>query len=78
MARQVMEILHNLNKDGATIIMVTHDPDQAREVNRNVQVIDGQLADFKIYAPLDRTAETKGKTMSEAVSTDVAEEMADA
>ena len=78
MARQVMEILHNLNKDGATIIMVTHDPDQAREVNRNVQVIDGQLADFKIYAPLDRTSENKGKTVSAAVSADVAEEMADA
>ena len=78
MARQVMEILHDLNKDGATIIMVTHDPDQAREVNRNVQVIDGQLADFKIYAPLDRTAVNKGRTVSAAVSTDVAEEMADA
>lgn len=70
MARQVMEILHDLNKGGATIIMVTHDPDQAREVSRNVQVIDGQLADFRVYAPLDRT---EGKTISTAVS----EEMAD-
>ena len=51
--------------------MVTHDPDQAREVSRNVQVIDGQLADFRVYAPLDRT---EGKTISTAVS----EEMADA
>ncbi|MEW6999284.1 ABC transporter ATP-binding protein [Colwelliaceae bacterium BS250] len=52
MARQVMELLHNLNQEGTTIIMVTHDPDQAREVSRNIQIIDGQISDFKIYAPL--------------------------
>ena len=51
MARQVMELLHTLNKEGATIIMVTHDPDQAREVKRNVQIIDGQITDSRIYAP---------------------------
>ncbi|WP_274053539.1 ABC transporter ATP-binding protein [Thalassomonas haliotis] len=54
MARQVMELLHKLNEEGTTIIMVTHDPDQAREVKRNVQVIDGQISDFSIYAPLQQ------------------------
>jgi putative ABC transport system ATP-binding protein len=52
MARQVMELLHQLNQQGATIIMVTHDPDQARAVPRNVQVIDGQITDHSIYAPI--------------------------
>ena len=52
MARQVMELLHKLNQEGTTIIMVTHDPDQAREVNRYIQIIDGQISDFSIYAPL--------------------------
>jgi putative ABC transport system ATP-binding protein len=56
MARQVMELLHKLNQDGTTIIMVTHDPDQAREVKRNVQIIDGQISDFRIYAPLQQAA----------------------
>jgi len=51
MARQVMELLHKLNQDGTTIIMVTHDPDQAREVSRNIQIIDGQITDASIYAP---------------------------
>lgn len=54
MARQVMELLHELNQNGATIIMVTHDPDQAREVNRNVQIIDGQITDYSIYNPNDQ------------------------
>jgi len=51
MARQVMELLHTLNNEGSTIIMVTHDPDQARAVGRNVQVIDGQITDHSVYAP---------------------------
>lgn len=56
MARQVMELLHTLNDQGSTIIMVTHDPDQARSVKRNVQVIDGQITDMSIYAPLNNQA----------------------
>lgn len=54
MARQVMELLHQLNQNGTTIIMVTHDPDQAREVSRCVQIIDGQMTDSGIYAPLQQ------------------------
>ncbi len=56
MARQVMEILHQLNQEGATIIMVTHDPDQARAVNRNIQIIDGEISDFGVYAPQQNIA----------------------
>lgn len=57
MARQVMELLHQLNQAGTTIIMVTHDPDQAREVSRNVQIIDGQITDSSIYAPISEAEE---------------------
>ncbi|WP_102797152.1 ABC transporter ATP-binding protein [Bowmanella denitrificans] len=49
MARQVMELLESINKDGATIIMVTHDPELARRAQRNIQVVDGQICDFKLY-----------------------------
>lgn len=49
MARQVMELLEQINRDGATIVMVTHDPDLARRAPRNIQVVDGQLADFTLY-----------------------------
>lgn len=49
MARQVMELLEQINKDGATIIMVTHDNELARRAPRNIQVVDGQLADFTLY-----------------------------
>ncbi|MBT1449330.1 ABC transporter ATP-binding protein [Glaciecola sp. XM2] len=49
MARQVMELLEEINRDGATIVMVTHDPELARRAPRNIQVVDGQLADFTLY-----------------------------
>ncbi|GAB5381073.1 MAG: ABC transporter ATP-binding protein [Aliiglaciecola sp.] len=49
MARQVMELLEDINREGATIIMVTHDAELARRAPRNIQVVDGQLADFTLY-----------------------------
>src|SRR5262245_57219384 len=49
MARQVLDLLEQINGMGTTIIMVTHDPELARRAHRNVQVIDGQITDFKPY-----------------------------
>ncbi len=45
MARSVMELLEELNRDGATIVMVTHDPQLAARAQRNVHVIDGRVVD---------------------------------
>ncbi|GAA6170642.1 ABC transporter ATP-binding protein [Colwellia sp. KU-HH00111] len=49
MAKQVMELLENINKQGTTIVMVTHDPELARRTQRNIQIVDGQLCDFTMY-----------------------------
>jgi putative ABC transport system ATP-binding protein len=57
MARQVMDLLEEINRMGTTIIMVTHDPDLARRAHRNVQIIDGQVTDYKPYeGPYDPSA----------------------
>jgi len=53
MARQVMDLLEEINRMGTTIIMVTHDPDLARRAHRNVQIIDGQVTDYQPYEPRD-------------------------
>lgn len=45
MARSVMELLEELNREGATIVMVTHDPALAARAQRHVHVIDGQVVD---------------------------------
>ena len=45
MARAVMELLEEIHREGATIVMVTHDPELAARAQRNVHVIDGQIVD---------------------------------
>src|SRR5215475_5199730 len=51
MARQVMDLLEQINEMGTTVILVTHDPELARRAQRNVHVVDGQISDFKAYEP---------------------------
>jgi len=41
---EIIQLLHKLNdKDGLTIIMVTHDPDKARLSDKVLQMIDGRV-----------------------------------
>jgi putative ABC transport system ATP-binding protein len=56
MARQVMDLLEQINEMGTTIIMVTHDPELARRAHRNVHIVDGQISDLKPYEPRDESA----------------------
>jgi putative ABC transport system ATP-binding protein len=57
MARSVMELLEELHREGATIVMVTHDPALAARAQRNVHVIDGQVVDISHeLSSLDRHA----------------------
>ena len=41
--KQVMEIFHELNSEGRTIIMITHDANIASHANRIVRILDGNL-----------------------------------
>jgi putative ABC transport system ATP-binding protein len=42
MGAEVMEILHRLNDDGSTIVMVTHDARLAEKTDRIVRLFDGR------------------------------------
>jgi putative ABC transport system ATP-binding protein len=50
MARQVVDLLEDINRRGTTIVMVTHDPELARRAHRNVHVMDGQVTDMQPFA----------------------------
>jgi putative ABC transport system ATP-binding protein len=55
----VMDLLAELHRDGATIVMVTHDPRYARHADREVHLFDGQVVvDERAGAavPLEGTA----------------------
>jgi len=62
MARSVMDLLEELHRDGATIVMVTHDPQLAARAQRNVHVIDGQVVDIAAELRMDPTLLRGGAT----------------
>ena len=47
MAGVVMELLESINKEGTTIVMVTHDPDLAHRARRNIHILDGRASDVQ-------------------------------
>ena len=56
MARSVLELLEDINSQGTTIIMVTHDPELAARAQRNVHIVDGMATDLSIEPSLTRAA----------------------
>ncbi len=40
---QVMKILHELNEQGITIILITHDVEIAKQAMRNIKISDGKI-----------------------------------
>ena len=45
---QVMELFHELNNEGRTIIMITHDSKIASHANRIVRILDGKLSEGRL------------------------------
>ncbi|MEI6602683.1 MAG: ABC transporter ATP-binding protein [Clostridia bacterium] len=43
--KQIMALFRELNAEGRTIIMITHDPVIAKNATRVVQILDGQLSE---------------------------------
>lgn len=46
--KQVMELFHELNKDGRTIIMITHDAKIASHASRIVKILDGNIGEGEL------------------------------
>jgi putative ABC transport system ATP-binding protein len=40
---EVVELLENLNKEGLTLIMVTHDPELGKRARRRIVMVDGRI-----------------------------------
>jgi putative ABC transport system ATP-binding protein len=59
MARSVLELLEDINSQGATIIMVTHDPELAARAQRNVHIVDGMATDLSVEPSLARVRAAK-------------------
>ena len=66
MARQVMDLMGEINEMGTTLVLVTHDAELARRAHRNIHVIDGQISDFKSYESRLAVAGTAADTTQDA------------
>jgi len=53
---EIMDILHNLNAQGRTIIMVTHEPSIAKQTKRQIMMKDGLIESETI---LEQTLPTR-------------------
>ncbi len=63
---QIMDLFKELNKEGKTIIMITHDPKIARQAGRIVHILDGRIYSQGEYERLyDENGEKREEEKSE-------------
>ena len=53
MALSVIDLLKQINNEGTTIVMVTHDQDLATQAKRNIYVRDGKVSELSDVVALD-------------------------
>jgi putative ABC transport system ATP-binding protein len=51
MARSVMDLMQELHRDGATIVVVTHSAEVTRRAEREVRIVDGSIITHPLAAP---------------------------
>jgi putative ABC transport system ATP-binding protein len=51
MAREIMEILEDINSRGTTLIVVTHNPEHAARAHRQLHIADGRMVDLERISP---------------------------
>lgn len=51
--KEIMRILKDLNQNGKTVIIITHDRDIANNANRIITIMDGQIEDDRKRGELD-------------------------
>ncbi len=66
MARSVMELLEDINEQGTTIVMVTHDPELAARAQRNVHIVDGMATDLSVTSALQRSLHSNSASATTA------------
>ena len=46
--KDIMAILNELNEQGNTIVLITHDNDVAKQASRSIHILDGQISEVQL------------------------------
>ena len=60
---EVMELLTDLNRQGTTVIIVTHSQRDAMYAHRVIQLLDGQIVAENINRPMEKITPVKNETL---------------
>ena len=60
---EVMELLSDLNRQGTTVIIVTHSQRDAMYSHRVIQLLDGQIVAENINRPMEKITPVKNETL---------------
>jgi len=60
--QMVIDLLEGLNKNGMTLIVITHDAGIADKARKKLHIVDGRFVDESIYWNHVNKKQTKGKT----------------
>jgi len=64
MAREIMDLLEQINEAGTTVIMVTHNPEHAARANRQLHIADGRMVDLERIAPFPLNRQSAARTVA--------------
>ncbi|MGD9650581.1 MAG: ABC transporter permease, partial [Dongiaceae bacterium] len=72
--REVMELLHQLHREGRTIILITHDERIAQNAKRIIRIVDGRIVeDNPPLRPIESKAPASRKARSAGIGAEIAE-----
>jgi len=60
MTEQIMQLLEEINAAGTTILMVTHNPELAARVHRELHIVDGSINEITEHRPAQSTLRAAG------------------
>ena len=49
-SKEIMDIFKELHRQGNTIVLITHDPDVAKQAERSINILDGKITEVRRYA----------------------------
>ena len=47
-SQEIMDMFHELHKQGNTIVLITHDNDVAKQASRSIHILDGKITEVTL------------------------------